>query len=157
MKLSNAGIDLIHSFESCELTAYPDPKTGGVPWTIGYGHTGADVTKGLVISEAKANELFLRDVARFEEIVNKAVTVPLTQNQFDAMVSIVFNVGPGGSTKDGIIRLKSGNPSTLLKKLNAGDYAGAANEFPRWCSPGSNVERGLSIRRRAERDHFLKA
>lgn len=157
MKLSDAGAKLIKSFEGCKLTAYPDPKTGGDPWTIGWGHTGRDVKKGMTITQQQADDLFRQDVAPFENIVNDGIKVSLTQGQFDAMVSIVFNVGQGGSAKDGIMHLKSGNPSTLVRKLNAGDYQGAADEFPKWCSPGSNVEAGLKRRRNAERAMFLGA
>ena len=85
----------------------------------------------------------------------ETVTVPLTQGQHDAMVSIVYNVGIGSSEKDGIIVLRNGKPSTLLRKLNAGDYDGAADQFLLWISPGSNVENGLKRRRTQERCMFL--
>ena len=150
MQVSQAGIDLIKEFEGCHLQAYPDPKTGGDPWTIGFGATGPDIYKGLVWTQDQADERLLKDIDAREAIVNQYVTVPLTQGQFDAMVSIIFNVGYGSTRRNGIIRLKSGEPSTLLAKLNAGDYEGAANEFGRWISPGSPVERGLKRRRAAE-------
>jgi len=154
MKMSQAGIDLIKEFESCELEAYPDKKTGGDPWTIGWGATGPDIYEGVVWTQQQADERLERDVEAREAIVNEAVTVDLTQGQFDAMVSIVFNVGYGSKRRNGIIRLKSGEPSTLLQKLNDCDYAGAAKEFERWISPGSPVERGLKRRRDAEVDLF---
>jgi len=150
MRVSQAGIDLIKEFEGCHLEAYPDPKTGGDPWTIGWGATGPDIYKGLVWTQEQADERLLKDIEAREAIVNQYVTVPLTQGMFNATVSILCNVGFGSSTRNGIIRLKSGEPSTLLAKLNAGDYEGAANEFGRWISPGSPVERGLKRRRAAE-------
>jgi lysozyme len=154
MKVSQAGIDLIKEFEGCHLDAYPDPKTGGDPFTIGWGATGPDVYEGLTWTQEQADERLARDVEAREAIVNEAVTVDLTQGQFDAMVSIVFNVGYGSKRRNGIIKLRSGEPSTLLQKLNDGDYAGAAKEFERWVSPGSPVERGLKRRRDAEVDLF---
>lgn len=150
MKMSQAGIDLIKEFESCELEAYPDKKTGGDPWTIGWGATGPDIYEGVVWTQEQADERLAKDVEAREAIVNEAVTVDLTQGQFDAMVSIVFNVGYGSKRRNGIIKLRSGEPSTLLQKLNDGDYAGAAKEFERWVSPGSNVTNGLKRRRAAE-------
>lgn len=145
----------MHRFESCKLKAYPDPKTGGEPWTIGWGHTGPEVHKGLVWTQEKADAEFRNDLAESELHVREAVTVPLTQGQFDALVSIIYNVGPGSRTKSGIIRLKDGRPSTLLWKLNSGDYGGAAAEFDKWVSPGTNVEFGLRRRRAAEKQLFL--
>lgn len=154
MQTSLAGINLIKAFEGCHLKAYPDPKTGGDPWTIGWGATGPDVYEGLTWTQEQADERLLKDVEAREAIINQYVTVPLTQGQFDAMVSILFNVGFGSARRNGIIRLKSGEPSTLLAKLNGGDYEGAANEFARWVSPGSPVENGLKRRRAAEVDLF---
>lgn len=154
MRVSQAGLDLIKEFEGCHLKAYPDPKTGGDPWTIGFGATGPDIYEGLTWTQEQADERLVKDVQAREAIVDEAVTVDLTQGQFDAMVSIVFNVGYGSKRRNGIIRLKSGEPSTLLQKLNDGDYGGAAKEFERWISPGSPVERGLKRRRAAEIDLF---
>lgn len=143
----------LKSKESLRLTAYPDPKTGGAPWTNGYGSTKG-VKPGDVWTEAEAEARFAEDLSFFEGLVNSFVKVPLTQGQFDAMVSIVYNVGPGSKDRDGIIRLKDGRPSTLLRKLNEGDYKNARAEFFRWVSPGSNVERGLRIRRTSEVTEF---
>lgn len=159
MKTSAKGIALLHSFEDLRLRAYPDPKTGGEPWSIGWGNTqymdGRKVKKGDVITKAQADEDFAFDLQDFERQVTDAVKVPLTQGQFDALVSIVYNVGPGNKYKDGIIRLKDGRPSTLLRKLNAGDYRGAADQFDVWISKGSAVENGLRRRRAAEKSLFL--
>lgn len=159
MKTGKRGIALMHSFEDCRLRAYPDPKTGGKPYTIGWGNTqyadGRPVGPNDVISQARADEEFAFDLITFETMIDQAVKVPLTQNQFDALVSIVYNVGPGNKTKSGILRLKSGQPSTLLRLLNAGDYKGAADQFDVWISKGSAVEKGLRRRRAAEKALFL--
>ncbi len=154
MKTSPKGIQLIQQFESCALKAYPDPKTGAAPWTVGWGATGADITPSTEWTQYQADARLLQDLAEREAAVSSAVRVPLRQGQFDALVSIVFNVGAGGANRDGIIRLKNGQPSTLLRKLNAGDYAGASAEFEKWISPGSNVAAGLLRRRKAERALF---
>ena len=150
MKTSVEGVLLVEHFEQCALVSYPDPKTGGAPWTNGWGATGPDIGPGLIWSQQQADDRLAADLAAREKIVADAVHVPLTQGQFDALVSIVFNVGAGSPQRDGIVRLKSGRPSTLLAKLAAGDYDGARGQFALWCSPGSNVELGLRRRRRAE-------
>jgi len=154
MKTSDQGKALIKEFESCRLHAYPDPKTGGAPWTCGWGTTGSDVGPSTVWTQEQADARFEEDLDEYENMVSANVTVPLTQGQFDALVSIVYNVGPGSDKKDGIIRLKNGQPSTLLRLLNAGDYLGCAAQFMRWVSPGSSVENGLRRRRAAEVDLF---
>lgn len=150
MNISDSGIRLIKSFEGCKLQSYPDPKTGNAPWTIGWGSTGPDVVPGMIWSQAQADARLRADLEEFENIVRANVTADLTQGQFDALVSIVYNVGPGGPHKDGIIRLKSGQPSSLLRVLNEWDYAAAGQQFLRWVSPGSSVEAGLRRRRQAE-------
>jgi lysozyme len=149
MKTSQAGIDLIKHFESCHLKAYPDPKTGGAPWTCGWGETRG-VTPDTWWTQEEADRKLAESIASFENIVHKNVTHAMTQGQFDAFVSIIFNVGPGNQWKDGICRLKDGRPSTLLRKFNAGDIGGCETEWLRWVSPGSNVEKGLRRRRMAE-------
>lgn len=148
MQVSDAGIELIKSFEGFRANAYPDPKSGGDPWTVGYGTTkfpsGRPVKKGDYVTPAQA-EMYLReDVKKFASSVDALVTVPLKQCQYDALVSFVYNLGATNFRK-----------STLLKKLNAKDYKGAADEFLRWVSPGSSVEAGLRRRRTAERSLFL--
>jgi len=144
---------LIESSESCELKAYPCPS--GIP-TIGYGHT-AGVRLGMICTPAQASEWLSEDVHYVEGLIHEHVTAPLDQNQFDALVSIIFNVGPGAKGgKDGIITLKSGVPSTLLRLLNLSIYAGAADEFPRWChGAGGTLLAGLITRRARERALFL--
>ena len=138
------GLALIKQFEGLRLDAYICPA--GVP-TIGYGTTkvnGQSVKVPSTITESQANNYLQSDVKTFEQAVNSAVTVPVTQNQFDALVSFTYNLGPGN--------LRS---STLLKKLNAKDYAGAADEFPKWNKSGGKELAGLTRRRNAERDLFL--
>lgn len=139
----------IKDFESCRLVAYPDPKTGGKPWTCGWGSTGPDVGPGTVWTQEYADKRLLEDIHRFVVMAQEHITAPITSGVFDAMVDILYNVGPGNMTRDGIIQLASGKPSTLLRKLNAEDYAGAKAEYMKWVSPGSNVENGLRRRRTA--------
>ncbi|UGA37973.1 lysozyme [Chromobacterium haemolyticum] len=142
MKTSAKGITLIQKSEGLRLKAYQDSV--GV-WTIGYGHTGPDVKPGMVITQAQADALLARDLERFEAGVARLVKVPLNQNQFDALVCFSFNLGLGalqGST-------------LLLRLLNAGDYAGAAAQFPRWNKAGGKELPGLTRRRAAEQAMFL--
>lgn len=141
-KTSAAGIALIKHHESCRLAAYLCPAG---KWTIGYGHTGADVYSGMTISQAQADRLLANDLARFERAVNQAVSVPLNQNQFDALASFCFNVGAGGF-----------RGSTLRVLLNDGNYAGAADQLLRWDKASGKVLPGLTRRRAAERQLFLK-
>lgn len=138
---------VIKHIERCKLIAYPDPKTGGVPWTVGWGATGPGITKGTVWTQLQADNRLFWDVAQREDDVNQAVHVPLTQGQFDGFVDALYNIGHGSPIKDGLIRLRSGYPSTFLRLLNAGDYTGARAELGKWVSPGSNVEHGLHRRR----------
>ncbi|HXG01499.1 MAG TPA: lysozyme [Bacteroidota bacterium] len=114
-------------------------------WTIGYGHTGG-VKEGDRITLQQAEELLKQDLERFEECIRRSVTVPLNQNQFDALVSFAFNVG--------CMALEN---STLLRKLNAGDYAGAAQEFGKWVKSRGVILPGLIKRRDAERALFERA
>ena len=141
MKTSKTGINLIKQFEGCSLTAYKCPAGA---WTIGYGHTGG-VTQGQKITQAQAEAYLITDLGAYEKYVNQYVKVRINQNQFDALVSFTYNCGPGA--------LKT---STLLRKLNAGDYKGAAAEFPRWNKGGGKVLNGLIRRRAAEKALFEK-
>ena len=154
MRTSEVGRNLIMGFEDCRLVAYPDPATGGAPFTIGWGTCGPSIGPGTVWTQEQADERFDEDLTSFEGILNNAITTTVTQGQWDALLSILYNVGPGGTKRDGIIKLKSGAPSTLLRMVNARDFAGAAAQFERWISPGSNVSRGLLRRRQAERKVF---
>jgi lysozyme len=150
MKTSADGIAVIKHFEGLFLKAYPDPKTGGEPWTAMYGATGPDIRKGMVFTQEQADARLSADLASRESDATQAIRVPMSQGQYDAFVSILFNVGLGSPAHDGIVRLKSGYPSTLLRLLNETNYLGARSQFAAWVSPGSNVEHGLRKRRRAE-------
>lgn len=151
MKTSQNGIAVLKYFESCSLTAYPDPASGGAPWTIGWGHTGPEVVLGLAWTQAQADAQLVVDLASRELTISKAVTAQITQGQFDAQVSFLYNVGPGKQgVKDGLLVLKNGNPSSLLRLTNAGDVAGAAAQFKFWNKAGGIPMRGLSRRRAAE-------
>lgn len=149
MKTSEAGKDLIKHFESLSLKAYPDPKSGGDPWTCGWGETEG-VTRDTFWTLDECERRFEDSIAKREAMVRKYVTHETTQGEFDAFVSIFYNVGEGGPHKDGIGRLKDGRPSTLLRKFNEGDIGGCETEWMKWVSKGSNVENGLKNRRTAE-------
>ncbi len=138
---SDQGISLIEEFEGCALTSYMCPA--GV-LTIGYSHVAAGLTLGHTISPAEADALLRSDLKGLEQVIHRLVAVTLTQNQFDALVSFAFHLG--------LDNLKA---STLLKKLNRGDYEGAADEFLRWNKVAGNALPGLTQRRTAERDLFL--
>ncbi|MDP1534689.1 MAG: lysozyme [Rubrivivax sp.] len=142
---SAKGLDLIKVSEGLETEAYPDPgnRLTGEPWTIGYGHTRG-VRRGDTCDEEQATAWLREDLGVAERAVRHLVDVPLSQGQFDALTSFVFNVGPSAF----------GN-STLLRLLNAGDAAGAAGQFKRWNRGADGVLPGLVIRRAAERDLFL--
>lgn len=143
MQISNKGRDFIKGFEKLELKAYPDPGTGGKPWTIGWGHTKG-VKPGDQITQAQAEAFLREDLAVFEAAVNSAIKRPMTQSQFDAMVSLAFNIGGANFAS-----------STLVKKFNAGDVQGAAAQFPRWKNANGKEMKGLVRRRAAERELFL--
>ena len=142
MKTSDTGIALICAFEGLELAAYPDPGSGGEPWTIGYGHTRG-VKPGDTCTQEQATEWLREDLRFAEAAVDHLVKVALDQHQFDALVSFTFNVGQGAFGQ-----------STMLRLLNAGDVAGAAKQFGRWNMAGSRVLPGLTRRRAAEAKLF---
>jgi len=145
MQTSDKGIALIKQFEGCKLTAYQDSV--GV-WTIGYGWTqpvdGKSIRAGMTIKQETAERLLKTGLVSYESDVSRLVKVGVTQGQFDALVSFTYNLGA-----------RSLSTSTLLRKLNAGDYAGAADEFLRWNKAGGKVLNGLTRRREAERALFL--
>jgi lysozyme len=150
MITSEAGKALIKSYESCRLKAYPDPLTGGKPWTCGWGSTQG-VTPDTIWDQAEADRHFEDDIHDAEMMVSRYVTHETTQGQFDAFVSIFQNVGPGNEYKDGIAHIHpTGRPSRLLQAFNTGDMGKCEDEWVRWCSPGSSVEHGLRNRRMAE-------
>lgn len=148
-RIGAAGLALVKSFEGFEPKWYRDPV--GI-WTIGYGHTDAAgspkyaSSKSLVLTEASATELLQRDVQKYADTVSSVVKVPLNDNQFDALVSWCYNVGQGAVTK-----------STLVRKLNAGDYASVPSELAKWNKAGGKALKGLTRRREAEAALFKKA
>lgn len=139
MKISPDGLQFIKDAEGCKLAAYLDSV--GVP-TIGFGHTSG-VHGGMTITQAQADAFLDEDLERVYACIRASVEVPLSQGQFDAISSWVFNLGCG--------RL---NASTLLRKLNAGDYAGAEAEFGRWVYAGQQKLAGLVKRRAGEAEMF---
>lgn len=140
MDVSYNCLDLVKGFEGCSLKAYKDPI--GV-WTIGYGHTYG-VSQGQQLTQDEVDQLLIEDLTSVGNEVDHLVIVSLNQNQFDALVSFTFNVGGTNLAK-----------STLLKKLNAGDVSGAADEFDRWVYAGGQIFNGLVKRRQAEKALFL--
>ena len=144
-KVSAKGITLIKHFEGCArlrpdglVEAYPDPGTGGAPWTIGWGATGPGIAMGTVWTREQCEARLQADIARHAKDVTRAIgNTPTTQEQFDALVSFHFNTGA-------IAR------ATLTRRHKAGDFAGAAREFARWNKAGGRVLAGLVSRRSAE-------
>jgi len=135
MEYSRIGLHLTEQFEGCKLKAYQDSK--GI-WTIGYGHT-AGVVPGLTCTQEIADAWLQQDIKWAEAIVNHDVKVPLTQDEFDALVDFVFNCGTGNFEH-----------STLLKLVNDGQFAEAAQEFQKWDRAGGLIVAGLLRRRLAE-------
>lgn len=146
MHVSPSGVDLICNFEGLELKAYDD---GVGVWTIGYGTTkypnGIRVKKGDTCTLEQAKAYMQNDLKAFEQTVNSAIKVPLNQNQFDALVSLVYNIGATAFKK-----------STLVKRLNEGNYKAAANQFNVWVNAGGKRMQGLVNRRATESTLFLK-
>lgn len=146
MSVSNKGVDLICEFEGKRLAAYDD---GVGVWTIGFGTikypNGVRVKKGDTCTLEQAKDYMRHDLIEFEHTVNSSVKVPLNQNQFDALVSLAYNIGSSA--------FKS---STLVKKLNTGDYQGAADQFNVWINAGGKRMQGLVNRRDREKLLFLR-
>lgn len=171
LKYSERGMSLTQAAETLYLLAYPDPASplakelqrrglwlatlrgepipasllglSGAPWTGGWGHTGAEMHYGMTFSREQAVAWLRQDVASAEATVKRVVRVELNQEEYDALVDLVFNIGSGNF-----------NTSTLLRKLNAGDTEGAIAEFARWNKAGGVVLVGLVKRREAERALF---
>jgi lysozyme len=139
----------VKRFEGCKLTAYPDPgSVNGEPWTIGYGHTSDSfmpVRKGMSITQAQADAALEHDLNETAAAVDRLVKVHLTDNQFGALVSFTYNVGVGAFQK-----------SSLLRKLNAGDYDAVPAELARWNKNDGKVMKGLTNRRAAEAGLWAK-
>lgn len=175
-KVNGLGISLIHSFEGCKLKAYPDPASplaaelrkpqnarrpdtsnlSGDPWTVGWGSTGIDdfnldaegkptrIGPHTTWTQAQADDRSQRDMDSFAESVTKLLKRPVNDNQFAALVSFAYNVGASNLRN-----------STLLRLVNAGNYAKAADEFLKWTKAQGKVMPGLVRRREAERRLFL--
>ena len=141
MRISEKGLALIKSFEGCKLEAYQ--CSAGV-WTVGFGHTGPEVERGVVITADEAEMFLERDLAKFEKCVEGMLLVKVTQGQFDALVSFAFNLGCGA--------LKG---STLLRLMNQEKPEEAALQFARWNKAGGKELAGLTRRRQAEAELFL--
>ena len=146
MKTGKKGIDLIKEFEGFRAEPYRDAV--GIP-TIGYGNTYYEDGRAVKltdppITQARGEELLKSVLVRYESAVNRYVQVPISQNQFDALVSFAYNVGNENLRK-----------STLMKLLNEKKYGQAADQFPRWNRAGGNVLAGLTRRRARERELFL--
>jgi lysozyme len=145
MKTNNSGIELIKHFEGFEPKAYRCPA--GV-WTIGYGHTSEagnpKVIKGMKVTAREASDILARDLEKFETAVMKTITRTPSENQFSAMVSLCYNIGPGAFAKSSVARL-----------FNAGDVKAAADAFMRWNKAAGRVLPGLLKRRVEERHLFL--
>ena len=150
-KVGQRGIGLIKRFEGCArvrrdglVEAYPDPGTGGAPWTIGWGATGPDIGPGTVWTQAQCNARLQSDIARHAEDVVQAIgDAPTTQEQFDALVSFHYNTGAIGR-------------ATLTKRHLARDYEAATAEFARWNRAGGRIMRGL-VRRREEEARLYRS
>lgn len=153
MNISDRGVDFIRAQEKLRLKA--EQNDAGI-WTIGYGHTEG-VHEGDSITSELAETLLRNDLKKCEVTLRQALAVPVTQNQFDALCSILFSVGPGQrGVRAGVIELKSGQPSTLLMFLNQGCYAAAAEQFGSWIYAGNGVVKSLIYRREREKNLFLR-
>jgi GH24 family phage-related lysozyme (muramidase) len=149
--IGTAGMKLIQTFEGCAkkrsdgtFEAYPDPGSGGDPWTIGWGATGAGIKKGVVWTQQQCDERFTKDMQRYADDVSRALgNAPTTQNQFDALCSFHYNTGAIGK-------------ATLTKRHKEGKFAEAANEFAKWNKAGGRVLAGLTRRRTAEAELYRK-
>lgn len=143
MAAKSLACGIIREFEGLSLNAYPDPASGGDPWTIGYGATGPGIRPGVTWSLSQAEARLADDVQRFMDGVSALLKRKPTDSQLAAMTSLAFNVGLSAFAK-----------STLLRKFNAGDVRGAAAEFDRWVYASGKKMRGLERRRAAERALF---
>jgi lysozyme len=144
VRTSENGFDLIRLFEGFRDKAYPDPGTGAEPYTIGVGHTHG-VKEGDTCTKEMADGWLIEDCMKAEQCIQEFVEVDINQNQFDALVSFIYNVGEGNF-----------RASTLLKLLNDSKYEAAANQFGRWDKAAGHVMGGLTIRRNAEAKLFLE-
>lgn len=148
LQISDAGVEFIKRFEGFSKVAYPDPGTGGRPYTIGYGTTrvnGKPVELGMTCTEEEALQWLAEDVNDYLRQIEGSVEPALYQSQVDAIASFAYNVGCGNFLK-----------STLLKKINALDWHGASIEFLKWNRAAGKVMMGLTKRRTAESEIFMR-
>lgn len=138
------GDELIRRFEGCRLDAYPDPATGGPPWTIGWGSTGPDVGPGARWTQAEADARLAEEIARLAAAIDEMALGPLSEHQKGALISFAYNVGETALAR-----------SSLARLIREGRFADAAGEFLRWNRAGGRVLPGLVRRRRAERAMFM--
>lgn len=144
MSWLDMAISLAKQFEGCVLTAYPDPASGGDPWTIGYGATGPGISQGVTWTQDQADADLTARMTAIGARVDALVTVPITDEQKGALCDFAYNLGAGNLAA-----------STLLKMLNAGNVQGAADQFSRWDMASGKVMAGLERRRDAERALFI--
>lgn len=141
-QINQLGLNLIKECEGCKLKAYPDPGTGGEPWTIGWGHTGVGIREGIRWTQEQADKQLADDIKTMSlGVENFTKGVKLNDNQFSALVSFCYNVG-------------SWRSSTLFKHILKSEYSGAASEFCRWVHSGKRILPGLVNRRQRERELF---
>jgi lysozyme len=149
MNMGPKGMALLRVFEGFRCDAYPDPATRGEPYTIGYGHTSAagspEVHRGLRITPEQGEEILQRDLMKYENAVEHGMTRKPNQNQFDAMVSLCYNIGPGNFKK-----------SSVLRYFNENRDDKAANAFLSWNKAAGHVMAGLIRRRQAEADLYME-
>jgi len=138
------GDELIRRFEGCRLDAYPDPATGGAPWTIGWGSTGPDIGPDSRWTRAEADARLAEEIARLDAAIDEMALGPLGDHQKGALISFAYNVGEAALAR-----------STLARLIRDGRAAGAADEFLRWTRAGGRELPGLVRRRRAERVVFM--
>lgn len=143
MKLNESGIDLVKDCEGLSLKAYPDPATGKSPWTIGYGHTGREVTPGLVWTKEHCEDILILDLGKVSTQLQTYITTDLNDNQFNAIISFTYNVG-----------IRNFATSTLLKLINEGNLAQASLEFPKWDYAAGKEMQGILNRRLKEQKLF---
>jgi len=139
VNISEKGLQLLKHYEGCELNAY---RCSADVLTIGYGHTKG-VTEDMVITQEEADQMLQDEMPEYESYINDMVTVDLNQDQFDAMVCWVYNLGSGNLAS-----------STLLKVLNEGDYEAVPEQMKRWNKAGGKVLNGLIKRRDSEAKLF---
>lgn len=138
--------DLIHKWEGCRLTSYPDPATGGEPWTIGYGATGPDIGPDTVWTQEQADADLAQRLDRINGSVTQAVRVRIAPAQRAALVSLAYNIGVSAFLN-----------SSLLRYLNDGDHGRACGQFGCWILAGGRVIPGLIRRRADEAETFARA